>query len=229
MQPAVAVDLVNWGDVPSWIGACATVLGLAAAIVAAVFVKGQLDAMKAQLRMAEEQAGVDRAELERQRSEQEASERLRARTQAEQVDVIPGSAPATLPGINPGTFLTLTIKNDSNRPIRGVRCKANLDGGALPMYDMDQHLGHLTSDLDFLAMTGAVERIGPPPLTFEPDGTLRSPLPLLRRGDEVTFLLARPADRHPAVRFWAQFEDDARSLWELDSDMHLAPIEARWE
>jgi hypothetical protein len=225
MLSSLHAAAVNMGDVPTWIGGVSAALGLIAASIAAVFVKRQFDVLKDQLGVMKEQAAADREEVARQRADLAEAEQLRARAQAEQIDVTPGRHYAELQGINPETFLTLTVHNGSNRPIRGLKVKANPQGGDDPTHDLDLHLGRLEDE----SYQQPMPQIGDPTLNFVQDKSLRSPLALLRRDEDVSFLLALAADRWPIAKYWVQFGDDAGLVWELDSDMHLRRIEERWK
>lgn len=228
-SPATSsIAAVAWGDVPGWVSAIAAILALAAAAVAAWYVhkqygtmKDQYDAMKnqgvvmsGQLDVMKEQAAADREVIDRQRVEWAEADRIRARDQAARIDVTPEKHPADLPGVGSHTYWTLVVKNTSNRPIYGVRFRANVKAADEPMATMDERVGR-------------VRDIGNGPYFFQ-DAELRHPLPVLRRDAEVAFLVPPVTDLYPNPKFWIQFEDDAGSLWELDSDMHLRPIIERW-
>src|SRR5690349_16844593 len=100
-MPPVLASPVAWGDVPGWISAGATVLGLIAAGLAAWFVKGQLDVMKEQAARDRKRAEHDREEIAHQRAEWAEADRLRARAQAKQIDVSPGAHIVEMSGIEP--------------------------------------------------------------------------------------------------------------------------------
>jgi hypothetical protein len=198
---------VALGDLPGWIGALSTFLGLVAAGFAAWYVRGQLIEMR-------RQADANGEELARQRIEWAETDRIRARDQAVRIDVAPEKHPADLPGIGSHTYWTLVVKNTSNRPIYGVRFRANVKAAYEPMATIDERVGRIRD-------------IGNGPYFFQ-DAELQHPLPVLRRDAEVAFLVPTVTDLYPNPKFWIQFSDDAGSLWELDSDMHLRPISERW-
>jgi hypothetical protein len=196
---------VAWGDVPGWIGAISTMLGLIAAGIAAWYVRGQLIEMR-------RQTEANGEELDRQRVEWAEADRVRARAQAEQIDIIPELRLADLPSVGSGTYWTATVTNESNRPIRNLQCRANVEGADKPNQLMNNHIGRVAD----VGNTG--ER-------FVKDGDLRAPLPVLRRGEHVTFLSSLPPAPAWLTKFWVQFEDDADLLWQLDSYGHLQRIE----
>lgn len=202
--PNSHVTAVAWGDVPSWVSATATTLGLIAAGIAAWFVRGQLNVMK-------EQATRERVEFERQRLELIEGERIRARAQAELIDVLPSQRHADLGVTHSGIFPVLTVVNGSNRPIHHLRCKASPLHTDAPTNELNSYIGRM-------------KQVGDTGLHFVRDASLRSPLPVLRRNEELTFLLEMDATSIPDTRFWIQFEDDAGLWWQLDSDMHLMRI-----
>lgn len=219
--PTVHTAAVSWGDVPGWVSAIAAILALAAAVIAAFYVKSQYDVMSDQrdvmndqLDVMKEQAAADREEITRQRAELAERDRLRAREQASKVEVKHQKHQAALAGMATGTFWTVAVRNASDRPIRGVRCKADVQGNDQPMQSMDEYLGY-------------IKDIGNGPYFYQ-DADLRSPVPILRRDEHVVFIVPIAADEYPNPRFWLQFADDAGTLWELDSDMHLKPISERW-
>ncbi len=201
---------VALGDLPGWIGAVSTFLGLIAAGFAAWYVRGQLIEMR-------RQADANGEELARQRTEWAEADRVRARAQAEQIDIMPESRLADLPTFGSGTYWTATVVNGSNRPIRNLRCRANVEGQDKPNQLMNDHIGRIAD-------------VGNTGKRFVKDADLRAPLPVLRRGESVTFL--SPLTPGPAwlTRFWVQFEDDADLHWQLDSHGHLQRIEPdeRW-
>lgn len=216
------IAAVAWGDVPGWVSAIAAILALAAAVAAALYVRSQYivmrdqrDVMNSQLDVMKEQAAADRDEIARQRTELTEGDRVRARVQANLIDFIPARTIAELSGLGAGTYLTATVVNNSNRPVRLVRVKANPENGDTPTHNMDEYVGRIRD-------------VGDTGRRFVRDTDLRSPLELLRRGEDVTFLFPIVANDYPRTRFWLQFEDDAGLLWELDSDAHLRPITERW-
>jgi len=228
---------VDWGDVPTWVNSVEALFLVVAAVLGGRWAAGQLNEMKAQsqsnreaneeLRKANEEArkanDENREELERLRARQDAEDRLRTRAQAEKIDVIAGGHPAALRSINPDVFLTLTVRNESPRPIRHLRCKADQQGSDRPTTSLSQYSGRLEENDD---SESCIDH----PFKFVEDPRWRYPVELLRRGEECTFLLAALPRQCPNARFWVQFQDDADLWWDLDSDMRLRqiPAEERW-
>jgi hypothetical protein len=211
---------VDWGDVPTWVGSIGTFLLVLFAGIAARWAAKQLKEMQDQTKSIREANDENREELKRLRARQDEADRVRARAQAGEINVVADRYWARLDhGPNPDVFLTLTVNNESLRPIRGLRCKADQLGGDKPTVPLADYLGRVrNSGGEFDGRD------------FIQDKSLRSPMKLLRSHEACTFLLTSVAKQYPNVRFWVQFQDDAGLWWELDSDMHLIQIEAaeRW-
>lgn len=235
-----------WGDVPTWVGAVATVTALAAAGVGAYFAYRQLAALRQQvqlqieaLKLQAEQFAADRVELER-RTEQELKLRqIEARRQAELVEVLVEAQTAHLDAELLYNLTTLRVDNASARPIRNIACRMDMKPYWLRAYAWGE-----TSQ----AVVGNVI-LGRAPL---------EPLPVMRRAKSVTFFFpvqdergqGVPVPTHillnigpdltlaesprpglelvsPPMAFIVRFTDDAGSHWELADDMSLTSIEDR--
>jgi hypothetical protein len=282
MPPMSYAAGTDWGDVPTWIGSCATLLGLGAASIAAFFVwrqvkeiekqtkavTGQVDEMKkqteavsgqvtemgkqttavlsqveemkAQNLIVQEQAKAlssqakaahgqldemrqsaadNRLLMDRKLEEFAEVDRLRARVQAEKIEVSLEWAYADLPNIDRDMFPVFTIKNESNRPIRHVECRANPLHGDQPTHPVNDYVGHIERV--------EIDTDVPDELFFKWYSYAGSPIPVLKSGWNRSFLL-RVAAQH--FTFWFQFQDDSDLWWHLDGDLRLKRIrpEERW-
>ncbi len=240
----------DWGDVPTWVGAVATVVALGAAGVGAYFAYRQLSALRQQvqlqinaLRIQADQFTADRAESEHRAIQEIALLNIQARRQAEQVDVIPTFTRAAM---GSGTeykvysnVLALKVLNNSPRPIRRISCLAIMKPYSWAPY------GRLEKG----EQSSHPVTIGQEPLT---------PLRLMRRGSSMTFAFpvqrsqepGKPARTYilwsrdsngrladdflkgqefvpPVTEYIIRFTDDADQHWELSDELRLTSIPDR--
>ena len=205
----------HWGDVPTWVGASATLAALGAAAAGAVGVFRQLDNLSEQVRLQgealklqTEQANADRAEADRRASQELEVRRVELRRQAEQVEITPVERDFKPQGINQDVFLALHVENRSDRPIRQVMCRLTINGG----YTMPIEVARFANPHGTQAAL---------------DRTQRIPLPLLRRDADVDFVFGLVAVTNHGATYTLRFTDDALNHWELTDDMHLIQIADR--
>jgi len=254
---AVAVGVLgmrygwHWGDVPTWVGAMATVCALMAAGVGAYFAYRQLSALREQVRLQvdalelqRDQQRADREESDRQAKQELKFLKVEARRQAEKVDVIP-KLEAVVTEDEDGTIetyksvLALRVINGSPRPIRHVSCLLLLKPYSYAPY------GHLNKSEQ------SSEAV---PIYSEP----MAPVKFVRRGDSMTFvfpvqrqhregvpgiayiLWSRESDGSladnflpgeemlsPKPEYTIRFTDDADQHWELTDELRLTQINDR--
>lgn len=122
---------LGMGDLPTWIGAAGTVLGVVAAAIAAYFVYGQLSELREQARLQRKASKDHERELKDIREVQAKQLELinleigdRRSFQARQVKVGRSVTQwgANL-GVDQGFAYTLTITNESHAPISNVMAK----------------------------------------------------------------------------------------------------------
>lgn len=217
------------GDLPTWVGAVGTVLGVIAAAVAAYFVYGQLSELREQARLQRKASEDHERELEDIREVQAKQLELinleiadRRSAQAQQVKVVRSVIKwgANL-GIDDGFVYALTISNESPAPISNVMVKypnqPNFDDG-LPA----EHWFRLGD----ARLAPGVKRV----LSVELVKGARFPVPaqLLEQGQAAMF--TSPAMGEDAVKLLTgivRFTDAGQRHWHIDELGVLTEIRER--
>ncbi|MFC1439069.1 hypothetical protein ABUW04_12425 [Streptacidiphilus sp. N1-10] len=201
---------VQWGDVPTWITAVATLAAAGGAFFAAVTAFRQLREQRSEIaRQGAEQARL--ALLQNKQLEQlnQQASALR-RTQAEQACVSFGPVFTSFNTMepSPGGFAAVTVDNQSGRPFRNVRSRLVIDGA------------HYPSNLVYPGTASPNETVDTAPgREYEPF--------LVRGGDTRQIIWSKLYNR--GQRFLLRFQDDAGIEWQVDHDLHLAEApDADW-
>lgn len=211
----------QWGDVPTWVEALATVVGLTAAAAGAVGVFRQLTTLTKQVNLQAEalrlqgdalnlqadQAAADRAEAGRRTAQELEVRRVELRRQAEQVEITPTERDHEPPGVNRDVFLVLHVENSSGRPVRNVTCRLILDGAEYTPVE-------------------ACRFVNPNGTWAAVDRTQRFPI-LLRRQATADFVFGLVADLNHGATYKLRFTDDTDLHWELTDDMRLIQLDDR--
>jgi hypothetical protein len=198
---------LDWGDVPAWVAAVATVVGLTAAITGALIAyrqfRQQTDVLKGEIERNKRRDELLDGQVEelRERADE------RAREQAEGVSVWWESAQGA------------TVYNESRRPIARVSASVLV---SVPEGGYTTHRATSWTLLDLLGEVydggGGTPRAG------------RSNLePVVRSKNRLHFTFEDLPFRNKTMRLLIRFDDDARRRWELDEFGHLEPAPPdRW-
>lgn len=205
----------HWGDVPTWVGALATVTALGAAAAGAVGVFKQLDTLADQVQLQRDalalqtkQVAAERAEADRRAAQEIEIRRAELRKQAEDIDIGPAAREHQLQDVNRDVFLVLHVENNSRRPIRQVTCKMILNGDEIAPIETAR----------FVDSNGTWAAL---------DQGRRIPLPILRRHSTIDFVFERAAAVTHGATYALRFTDDADLHWELTDDMRLKQLDDR--
>jgi hypothetical protein len=201
-----AASRIALGDLPTWIGAVATLLGVGAASVAAYFVYQQLKAQREEL--ADQRADITRqtAALERQ--------------QADQIDLAWASGRAVLFSRSgssqnaPVKREILVVHNASNRPIRMITCQGQHADGS-PMLPTES--GSCIKGVPGERAPYVYQVFNPQPAHW---------VRLLRAGEMWAFIFETGEVSLKDLRYEIEFTDDAELCWQLDQDLHLRKPES---
>lgn len=233
----------NWGDIPTWITAIATIGLLAGAVITAVYA---VRAFRAQAKEISDQAGVlkiqsSRLELqERQFEDQRRINQKRdelldkqireseqwaqtfERRQADAIDLEPGSIRMTVPGLNPDEeprAWRADVTNGSPRPIRNASGRIEAAAGSTPQ---PAALADVYADFAPSAISHPVG--GHRALIKPPE---RPAIPLIRAGDTGALVFPVGTKANPDARITVRFTDDADLHWQIDHDLHLEKLDNR--
>ena len=232
----------DWGDVPTWVGAIATVAALGAACVGAFFAFRQLGMLRDQVRLQDdalklqmEQLRADHAEAERRAIQELKLLKIAARRQAEQVVLRSNFIHTFLDNAPYQMMLTVQLNNESPRPIRNVAARV----------DMKPYSRKPYGQADSNSKSVSIHRLPLSPLSLIRGGeSVHLVFPIQRlhsiNGVETYALWALEPDERianemlpgdqmsdPVIGFVARFTDDAVQHWELTDDMHLEQIPDR--
>lgn len=206
----------HWGDVPTWVGALATLAALGAATAGAVGVFHQLrslteqaDLQREALALQIQQADADRAERDRRVAQELEIHRIGLRRQAEQIDITPAEHGQMHEGLGKYvTHLSLHVENASERPIRNVGCRAWTGEGQR-------------------APSGTCQFVDSDGRWIATEQTPGSGLEVLRRHAAIDFVFGSVEDLGRGLVYVLRFTDDAGLHWQLDDTMHLVKIADR--
>ena len=205
----------NWGDIPTWVTAVATI---AAAVGAYFAARAAFQQLKGQREEIERQslAQARLAELQARQLEQlDQQAALLRRSQAVRVDFKRVSITAHVSG--PGDYEGVHVVNDSDRPIRDIAARMVTVMSARTLTTADGSL-----------VAPHAQRLSP--FVGHPDSPRLDedpfkPIKLVRRG-ETAYMVWPYAYGTLGLQARVRFTDDAGIRWELDQDMHLAETTA---
>lgn len=205
------VSGINWGDVPTWGAVLAGAVGGTAALI--------------QLR---QQGNVLKGEVERNKRRDELldgqlrelgrramlAERQQANYVLVELKQWSGTGSGALPPGSIGTAYLAAVTNESDRPIRHVVARLDIDG---ELSRFATRLGQLVEGHFFQAATALQ-------FNYFADGDR---FDLIRAGTSGGFAFPREVEDHRKAAVTARFTDDAGLHWEVDHDLSLARLDNR--
>jgi hypothetical protein len=144
------------------------------------------------------------------------------RLQAEDIDVRQSRMKAKLPDSDQkATHMVhmAEVANNSRRPIRNAACRIEPEPGGSML--AAARVGPKYETEPVVAVT---RHAGPGRFLDLSDG---SHIPLIRAGEEASFVFEAGTEEYPKARVTARFTDDAGLHWQVDPDLHLEKLPDR--
>ncbi|WP_194904370.1 hypothetical protein [Catenulispora rubra] len=237
-------DRWDWGDVPTWVGAVATVMALGAAGVAAFFAAGQLRILRDQVKLQDqtlklqaEQLMADRKEADRRAEQELKLLKVAARRQAELVVVKSNRVHVFLDNAPYNMMVAVQIDNESPRPVRNIVARVDIKPYSRKPYgwcDVAKMAGAATvhrsplSPLSTIRAAEGVALIFPVQQLNVGNGSQVFAVWDLDPDERISdTMLPGVQMSDPLIDFVVRFTDDAVQHWELTGDMQLTQIPDR--
>lgn len=234
----------NWGDVPTWVGAAATVMALAAAAGAAYFASGQLKMLRDQVELQDqtlklqiEQLKAERREADRRAERELELLRVAARSQAEKVVVKPSRLHVYLDSAPYQMMVTVQLNNDSPRPIRNVAARIDVKPYSRKPYGQSDALKKSSAaelhrsplaPVSVIRAADAIHLVFPVQQLHVGNGKYAYAIWDLDVDGRISDqMLPGVQMSDPVMAFVVRFTDDAVQHWELTGDMELTQIADR--
>lgn len=202
---------INWGDAPTW---GAVVVGAAAATAALVQLRQQGNVLRGEVERNKRRDEL----LDEQLRELERRALLAERQQANYVVVElkqwSGTRSGALPEGSKNPAYLAAVTNESDRPIRHVVARLDIDGGPSLFAT---RLGQLVEGHFFAAATTLQ-------FNYFTDGDR---IDLIRVASSGGFAFPREVEDSVRARVTTRFTDDAGLDWEVDHDLSLTRLDNR--
>jgi hypothetical protein len=144
------------------------------------------------------------------------------RLQAEDIDVRQSRVRARLPGSDQKATHRVhmaEVANNSRRPIRNVASRIEPEPGGSMLAAVRVGLKY-----EMEPVVAVSRHAGPSTFLDLSDG---SHIPLVRAGEEASFVFEAGTEEYPKARVTARFTDDAGLHWQVDPDLHLEKLPDR--